>query len=63
MTFGPFFDLVDIRQSRHIAWCWVRRLSGGKTIGGNGTTFDLQGRLINCEGDDAWSRGWRRTAR
>jgi len=22
-----------------------------KTIGGNGTTFDLQGRLVNCEGD------------
>ena len=22
-----------------------------KTQGGNGTTFDLQGRLINCEGD------------
>jgi gluconolactonase len=22
------------------------------TIGGNGTTFDLQGRLIVCEGDD-----------
>jgi gluconolactonase len=22
-----------------------------KTTGGNGTTFDLQGRLINCEGD------------
>ncbi len=22
-----------------------------KTIGGNGTTFDLQGRLINCEGE------------
>jgi hypothetical protein len=22
------------------------------TIGGNGTTFDLQGRLVVCEGDD-----------
>ena len=21
------------------------------TLGGNGTTFDLQGRLLNCEGD------------
>ena len=46
-------NFVDIRQNK------LFRLSPGKepevvrnTIGGNGTTFDLQGRLIVCEGDD-----------
>ena len=35
-----------------IAWCSARSAEVvRKTIGGNGTTFDLQGRLINCEGD------------
>ena len=47
-----FFYFVDVRASL------LYRLTLGqqpevvrKTDGGNGTTFDLQGRLINCEGD------------
>jgi len=47
-----FFYFVDVRASM------LYRLTPGdkpqvvrKTEGGNGTTFDLQGRLINCEGD------------
>jgi gluconolactonase len=47
-----FFYFVDIRSN-----ALYRIVLGGapelvrKTEGGNGTTFDLQGRLINCEGD------------
>ena len=47
-----FYYFVDIRQN-----LLYRMVIGQKpevvrkTIGGNGTTFDLQGRLINCEGD------------
>ena len=48
-----YWYFVDIRQNK------LFRLMPGKepeavrnTIGGNGTTFDLQGRLIVCEGDD-----------
>jgi gluconolactonase len=47
-----FWYFVDIRRNQ----LW--RMTPGKTpevvrttIGGNGTTFDLQGRLINCEGE------------
>jgi gluconolactonase len=47
-----FFYFVDVRSSD------LFRIRLGqphelvrKTQGGNGTTFDLQGRLINCEGD------------
>ncbi len=47
-----FFYFVDLRANL------LYRLMLGrkpqvvrKTNGGNGTTFDLQGRLINCEGD------------
>src|SRR5229473_2067500 len=47
-----FWYFVDIRQNK------LFRLTPGKapelaaiTTGGNGTTFDLQGRLIICEGD------------
>jgi gluconolactonase len=47
-----FFYFVDVRSS---VLC---RITPGqphqevrKTVGGNGTTFDLQGRLILCEGD------------
>jgi gluconolactonase len=47
-----FFYFVDVRASR------LYRIVLGQpaelvreTRGGNGTTFDLQGRLINCEGD------------
>ncbi len=47
-----FYYFVDIRSNL------LYRLVPGKepvqvreTLGGNGTTFDLQGRLINCEGD------------
>jgi gluconolactonase len=47
-----FFYFVDVRTSL------LYRLSIGqepeivrKTVGGNGTTFDLQGRVIMCEGD------------
>lgn len=48
-----YWYFVDLRQNQ------LFRLTPGKapelvrtTIGGNGTTFDLQGRLIMCEGDD-----------
>jgi len=48
-----YWHFVDLRRNR------LLRLAPGKepelvrtTIGGNGTTFDLQGRLIVCEGDD-----------
>ncbi len=47
-----FFYFVDIRVNR-----LYRMILGEaavlvrETRGGNGTTFDLQGRLINCEGD------------
>jgi gluconolactonase len=47
-----FFYFVDIRVNR------LFRMKLGEapvlvreTRGGNGTTFDLQGRLLNCEGD------------
>ena len=47
-----FFYFVDVRSSA------LYRMTLGqapqlvrKTQGGNGTTFDMQGRLINCEGD------------
>ena len=47
-----FFFFVDVRASM------LYRMAPGRqpelvrrTEGGNGTTFDLQGRLINCEGD------------
>ncbi|MBV8506615.1 MAG: SMP-30/gluconolactonase/LRE family protein, partial [Alphaproteobacteria bacterium] len=48
-----YWYFVDLRQNK------LFRLTPGKspelvrtTIGGNGTTLDLQGRLIVCEGDD-----------
>ncbi len=48
-----YWYFVDLRRNQ------LLRLTLGKepelvrtTIGGNGTTFDLQGRLIVCEGDD-----------
>jgi sugar lactone lactonase YvrE len=47
-----FWYFVDLRRNQ------LLRLTPGKepelvrtTIGGNGTTFDLRGRLIVCEGD------------
>ncbi len=47
-----FWYFVDIRDSK------LYRLAPGQkpelvrdTVGGNGTTFDMLGRLINCEGD------------
>jgi len=50
---GGYWYFVDLRRNR------LFRLTPGKepelvrnTIGGNGTTFDLQGRLVVCEGDD-----------
>jgi gluconolactonase len=66
-----FWYFVDLRRNH------LHRLIPGKeaelvrtTIGGNGTTFDSQGRLIVCEGDDrrltrmarmARSRRWSTT--
>ena len=48
-----YWYFVDLRRNQ------LLRLMPGKepelvrtTIGGNGTTFDLLGRLIVCEGDD-----------
>jgi gluconolactonase len=47
-----FWYFVDIRQNK------LMRLVPGEapvlvrsTVGGNGTTLDLEGRLVNCEGD------------
>ena len=47
-----FWYFVDLRSNR------LHRVTPGKpaelvvnTVGGNGTTFDLQGRLLICEGD------------
>ena len=47
-----FFYFVDVRSS--LLYRIVPGHSAEKlrdTLGGNGTTFDLQGRLLNCEGD------------
>jgi gluconolactonase len=64
-----YWYFVDLRRNMLI------RLTPGKepelartTIGGNGTTFDLQGRMIVCEGDDrrlttARSSRWSTTTR
>ena len=48
-----YWYFVDIRQNK------LLRMTPGKTpelvrttIGANGTTFDLEGRLVVCEGDD-----------
>ena len=47
-----FFYFVDVRSSLCTASRSARRTGiVRKTEGGNGTTFDLQGRLILCEGD------------
>lgn len=47
-----FWYFVDIRRNQ------LLKLGAGRsaelvrtTVGGNGTTFDLEGRLINCEGE------------
>ena len=47
-----FFYFVDLRSNllyRMVLGQPPEKIR--ETIGGNGTTFDLQGRLINCEGD------------
>jgi gluconolactonase len=47
-----FFYFVDIRSNllyRMVLGQPPEKIR--ETIGGNGTTFDLRGRLINCEGD------------
>src|SRR3979490_1667268 len=47
-----FFYFVDIRQNLLYRMVLGQKAEVvRKTIGGNGTTFDLQGHLINCEGD------------
>ncbi len=47
-----FFYFVDIRRNLlHRIVLGQAATVVRQTIGGNGTTFDLQGRLINCEGD------------
>jgi gluconolactonase len=59
-----YWYFVDLRRNQ------LLRLTPGRepelvrtTIGGNGTTFDLQGRLIVCEGDDRRLTRTARTAR
>jgi len=59
-----YWCFVDIRQNK------LFRLTPGKepevvrkTIGGNGTTFDLQGCLVVCEAMTAASREWAPTAK
>ena len=47
-----YFYFVDVRSSllyRMVLGQVPEKIR--ETLGGNGTTFDLQGRLINCEGD------------
>ena len=47
-----FFYFVDVRSNllyRIVPGQPAQKIR--ETAGGNGTTFDLQGRLINCEGD------------
>ena len=47
-----FFYFVDIRQNLLYRMVLGQKAEVvRKTIGGNGTTFDLQGRLVQCEGD------------
>jgi gluconolactonase len=47
-----FYYFVDIRtNSLHRMVPGQTPVKVRDTLGGNGTTFDLQGRLINCEGD------------
>ena len=48
-----FYYFVDIpAPTGCTTWYWVKcRRVVRNAVGGNGTTFDLQGRLINCEGD------------
>ena len=49
-----FYYFVDVRSSvlYRIAPGGAREVVREKTGGGNGTTFDLQGRLVLCEGDN-----------
>jgi gluconolactonase len=49
-----FYYFVDVRASRlyRITPGRAAELLREKTGGGNGTTFDLQGRLVLCEGDN-----------
>ena len=49
-----FYYFVDVRASRlyRLAPGGSPELVREKTGGGNGTTFDLQGRLVICEGDN-----------
>ena len=47
-----FFYFVDVRASKLYRMVLGQQAHVVReTQGGNGTTFDLQGRLINCEGD------------
>ncbi len=47
-----FYYFVDIRQNMLYRMVLGQKAEVvRKTIGGNGTTFDLQGRLVQCEGD------------
>ena len=46
-----FFYFVDVREHPVPHGLGQKAEVVRETIGGNGTTFDLQGRLINCEGD------------
>jgi gluconolactonase len=51
---GGFWYFVDIRAKPSVLLRWAPGQAPTvvrSTDGGNGTTFDLQGRLINCEGD------------
>jgi gluconolactonase len=49
-----FYYFVDVRASRFYKLVPGRpaELLRGNTGGGNGTTFDLEGRLVLCEGDN-----------
>jgi sugar lactone lactonase YvrE len=49
-----FYYFVDVRASRlyRIAPGGAPELLRENTGGGNGTTFDLQGRLVLCEGEN-----------
>jgi gluconolactonase len=49
-----FYHFVDVRSSilYRLTPGRAPEVVGEKTGGGNGTTFDLQGRLVLCEGDN-----------
>ena len=59
-----FYYFVDIRRSLLFRLRPSQRpeIVRSETGEGNGTTFDLEGRLVICEGGNRRAPGWRLTA-